>query len=584
MVSKLRRVLVGHRGVGKSALLQRHGVYFPQIKHFDLDLEIEKYVEMPITEFFTKKGESTFREVENLVYNKITQANSDYVIALGGGFNLDNVLPHDEIIFVTRVTDADGRIFLNRPRLEQNMGPLAEYEKRFNERESKFQTKSHFKYRMPEGIESEDEAERKILSFQFHIIDAYHTLRAPEIRGLEKLIKQYAKIELRNDLLTSEQIETVLSQYPEHHWLVSIRNTNKVRADRVQNLDCDVNFISGYSPTVISSHENSVLLGIQQLQQAAGVSKVHLKLCPLVENFEDLKAGYEWQQQDSERRSFLPRSPDGRWLWYRQLCKYLQNINFVKSSHEIADQPSLYEWLSMPLDRPKEWSAVLGLPVYFSRSPQQHKKYFEQQKTYFTKIELSPDELSQNILFLNSLGLRYAAVTSPLKEVLYRIADIKSEAAEKFRSANTLLITDKLISVHNTDLEGFCDLVADIKPTESVAIWGGGGTLEMMKSVLPSAFLFSSQTAELRDKNSHERLKNLNESLDYFIWAAPRTTQTRFPSETLKIKQIIDLNYTAASMGLELAALRNIPYTSGLKMFRLQALKQQQYWSEMTKG
>jgi shikimate 5-dehydrogenase len=175
-------------------------------------------------------------------------------------------------------------------------------------------------------------------------------------------------------------------------------------------------------------------------------------------------------------------------------------------------------------------------------------------------------------------------VTSPLKEVLYRIADVKSETAEKFQSANTLIITDKLISVHNTDLEGFRDLVAGIKPTESVAIWGGGGTLEMMKSVLPSAFLFSSQTAELRDKNSQQKLKNLNESLDYLIWAAPRTTHTRFPSETLTIKQIIDLNYTASSMGIELAALRNIPYSSGLKMFRLQALKQQQYWSEMTKG
>ena len=38
----MKRVLIGHRGVGKTALLERHQTYFPDIEHFDLDQEIEK--------------------------------------------------------------------------------------------------------------------------------------------------------------------------------------------------------------------------------------------------------------------------------------------------------------------------------------------------------------------------------------------------------------------------------------------------------------------------------------------------------------------------------------------------------------
>jgi shikimate kinase len=572
----LRRVFVGHRGVGKTQLLMRHQQYFSEIKHFDLDAEIEKYIEMPVSQFFKEKGEATFREAENLVYNKITQMNSEYVIALGAGFNPNNILPQDEVIFVTRVTDQDGRIFLNRPRLEPELGPLEEYKKRFHQREPNFLKRADFIYRMPEGISVEKcEVEQKILTFNFRITNAVHTLRAGEIKQIEQLSTLFENIELRNDLLSSQQIQNLLVKYPEKKWLVSIRNKDPLDTRNVKYLDCDVKFASGYKPTILSSHEDVIQKAMQQLQQASQEKQVHLKLCPLVQNFEDLKAGYEWQQEDPENRSFLPRSNTGRWGWYRQLAKHLQKINFVKSSQEIADQPSLYDWLSLPEARPSSWAAVLGEPVYFSRSPLEHQNYFSKKKSYFLKIELSNSELSQNILFLNTLGLTYAAVTSPLKEQLFKIADVKSEVAEKFQAANTLFIKDRQIYVHNTDLEGFQEIVKHIQASEVAAIWGGGGTLEMMKSVLPKALLYSSQTAELR----HKLENGIEPIIDYLIWAAPRTPTTKMPKDALTVKNVIDLNYADSSMGLEFAAIRKIGYTSGLTMFKVQALKQQQYWS-----
>lgn len=573
----IKRVLVGHRGVGKTHLLTRHQRYLPQVKHFDLDTEIEKFIEMPIVQFFNEKGEAVFREVENLVYNKITQTNSEYVISLGAGFNPDNILPQDEVVFVTRVTDQDGRIFLNRPRLEPELSPLAEYKKRYTLREVSYLKKATFVYRMPEGMSDVDsEIERQILTFDFRITNAFHTLRSSEILQIERLSQLFENIELRNDLLSQQQIEDLLTKYPDKNWLVSIRNNEQLNTRLVKNLDCDVKFISNYKPTVLSSHEDVIQKAIQQLQAASTGLNVHLKLCPLVQNFEDLKAGYEWQQEDAQNRSFLPRSLSGRWGWYRQLAKYLQKINFVKSSQEIADQPSLYDWLSLPEQRPKAWAAVLGEPVYFSRSPLEHQNYFANKKSYFTKIELSTAELAQNILFLNSLGLAFAAVTSPLKEQLFKIADVKSEVAEKFQAANTLYIKDFQIYVHNTDLEGFQEITKPVQAGNVSAIWGGGGTLEMMKSVLPKALLYSSQTAEARNKLEAGTSQPV---IDFLIWAAPRTATTKMPNPSLTVKNVIDLNYADSSMGLEFAALRKIGYTSGLGMFKVQALKQQQYWS-----
>ena len=48
----MKRVLIGHRGVGKSDLLQRHKLYYPEILAFDLDSEIEKFTGKKIADIF----------------------------------------------------------------------------------------------------------------------------------------------------------------------------------------------------------------------------------------------------------------------------------------------------------------------------------------------------------------------------------------------------------------------------------------------------------------------------------------------------------------------------------------------------
>ncbi|MEQ1723635.1 MAG: shikimate synthase, partial [Pseudobdellovibrio sp.] len=172
-------------------------------------------------------------------------------------------------------------------------------------------------------------------------------------------------------------------------------------------------------------------------------------------------------------------------------------------------------------------------------------------------------------------GLKYAAVTSPLKETAWSISNKNTPASAELKSANTLYVNGAELFSHNTDLDGFKELTLMIKPTDKIAIWGGGGTLDMMKRVLPEAHLFSSQTGQLRNTSQIALAE-----YDYLIWAAPRSELTQFPSDDLRINAVIDLNYRENSMGLEFAASRKIDYTSGLNMFKLQAEKQRVFWSD----
>lgn len=568
----MKKVFIGHRGVGKTELLKRHATHYPEIKHFDLDDQIEKHVKCTVSDYFQKYGESEFRKIEAEVFRKLVEENSNYVVSLGAGFDVSELPKDIEIIYVCRTTDKDGRIFLNRPRLEGSLSPLEEYKKRFDSRNAKFLKFANKIYYMPEGdISAVNETEKTVLTENFAIQDAYYTLSSQDINNVETLLKLYKNIELRTDLLSHEIIQGLLNRFSEHNWLVSVRTPEPINFINANNIDVDFRYyIKGCQ--ILSSHADKIDEGIKQLSEIK--EKLHLKLCPLVETFTDLIKGYNWQRQDPENRSFLPRSVNGKWIWYRQLSKYLQKINFIRNFTEVMDQPSLSEWLLLPAEKSNGWGAVLGKPIHFSRSPLEHQNYFLERKSFFTKIEISSEELESYIKFLIDLGLKYAAVTSPLKETAFKISNNKTEFVDELKAANTLFIEGQQISSHNTDFMGFKELVKNIKATDKVAIWGGGGTLGMMKKILPVAHLYSSQTGKLR------QMADLGlRSYDYLIWAAPRSAQFQWPEDNLEIKELIDLNYTENSLGLEFAAHRKIRYTSGVGMFRLQALKQQEFWS-----
>ena len=561
----MKKVFIGHRGAGKTSLLSRHQTFYPDIPHFDLDSEIEKISGATISELFLQGGEAAFRKLELSVFNNLHSYNQSYVISLGAGFQLTFLPAEIEVCFVSRMTDADGRIFLNRPRLEPALSPLEEYKIRYLKRQPEFLKRATQIYHLPEGL-TDVATEKKIFTGDYSVKDAYYTLGRQDLLTLPILVKQFSSIELRNDLFETEEIKMLIASFPAANWLVSIRKSSVDSFADFAQRDCDIRYYDGGTCAIVSSHDDFIEQAIQDLSNV----NAHLKLCPFVADFGQLVRGFEWQQEDPLNRSFLPRSSDGKWLWYRQLAKYFQKINFVRNFTHIPDQPTLSEWFILPEKKPEGWGAVLGHPVHFSKSPQFHQAFFKSNfNSFFTRIDLNTEEFKTALPFLIRLGLTCAAVTSPLKALAFQLGHLPGE----LMSSNTLLIKDTILAA-NTDLAGFARLVSRIGSDKSVAVWGGGGTLQVIRQILPRATFYSSRTGRLHD-GMRQR-----EKYDFLIWAAPRTPETIFPPSSLHFTEVIDLNYAENSMGLEFAVLQKIGYTSGLEMFKAQALKQQEIWSQ----
>ncbi|MBC7465605.1 MAG: hypothetical protein H7256_06390 [Bdellovibrio sp.] len=582
----MKKVIIGHRGVGKTSFLKRHQTYCKQLGidavHFDLDEQIELSEKQSIRNIFKDKGEAYFRELEESIFKKLTSENSSYVISLGAGFNLKRISNENEVLLLSRLTDKSGRIFLNRPRLNPDESPLEEYKQRYLERNEKFLDKATQLYSMPEGIEAENETEKKIVTGEFFIDDAFYTLTEKEISNLDYLKARYKVIELRTDLISLEKIVNVVQADCDKEWLISVRRNEKVPEFANARYDFDIelphkpSFFAKNKRNIISCHTDQI---DQALKQVQDIKDYHVKLSPAVESFDDLIKGYNWQQVDSRNRSFLPRSKNGKWMWYRQMAKYLQEINFIRNFTFLKDQPSKYQWLSLPLERPNRFAAVLGKPVLFSRSPEAHKSFFANKSTFFTAIEIDETELQKNYKWLKSVGLTYAAVTAPLKKVAYSISTESDDNSKKFESVNTLYLTGTKVISYNTDIFGFQNLMKEVtlRKDETVAVWGGGGTLHMMQSVLPDAIYMSSQTALQRDGTDVSDLKP-----SVLVWAAPRHADTQWPPVGWKPALVVDLNYVENSMGLEYAQKKNLNYISGLKMFQIQALEQKKFWNKVS--
>jgi len=102
--------LIGLPGCGKSTLGKQAARHFG-VEFIDLDQEIEKLVNLPVREIFKKYGESFFRKQESETLRTISETETDFVMATGGGAPVF----HDSMKFM----NATGKtIFLDVPTRE----------------------------------------------------------------------------------------------------------------------------------------------------------------------------------------------------------------------------------------------------------------------------------------------------------------------------------------------------------------------------------------------------------------------------------------------------------------------------------
>lgn len=605
----MKWILIGHRGVGKSSLLNRIRQYFPDeenLEFFDLDQEIASRQGRDIKKIFQELGETQFRILENQVFKEIIQNVKKYIVSVGAGYDFSFFPPDAKCLWVKRRTDSFGRVFLNRPRLNPSVGLLDEYFERFAIRNERYQQKCDYEYLMPEGLDgfSENLFEKQVLQWFFE-------KKSPsELRGIITILPDHVSdvklnsimqlsfdlFELRDDLLDVDTILKIASQLPSHRILLSFRNqitdARLVALSRQLKLwdwDSELKPCSFGTPPIVSFHDipKEALKSKKDLevwiQQKVKNSESHLKLAPIIESFQQLKVLYDWQKESPEKRSVLPRSPayqNEKWTWFRLKMKFNQKINFIRIDQGSAlDQPSLYQWISLtnPFEK---FAAVLGNPVLHSRSPVFHQKFFTEYKIPFFAISIDPNEFQESFQFLDEVGLSFAAVTSPLKELALQVCKQKSPISEQLKSVNTLVKKDFWIG-ENTDLVGFKTWIDSIDvQSRSVAIWGGGGTLRMIQQVLPEAVCYSSRTGQLKMNGLQvdSMIEHQLEGPEVVVWAAGPDAQS--PVQNWHPTKILDLNYREDSNAKEYASEANAEYQDGLRMFETQGKAQQDFWKK----
>jgi shikimate 5-dehydrogenase/shikimate kinase len=579
--------LIGHRGTGKTSLLQRLQIYgrggFPVV---DLDREIEKKQGRSISEIFHAIGEREFRELEKKTLDELCARSPNMFCALGAGFPLHSYVfhPSDEIVWVRRASDSFGRIFLNRPRLNADLTPLEESQLRFSERDSLYAEHADWIYWLPEGLTAPCEFERQIWGDRLEDCGGMLTLRKEHFRNPRVFKNRLAKMgvdafELRNDLLNSVELEMALAFLPRSKILVSLRQSSmsedwRSACDIASQIDWALELgepKENIQASCVSLHEESSLEAAASRLQKYEKEGLQVKWSPLVETFSEIEKGLQWQSEKSDVRSFLPRSRNGRWTWVRLLLKDRQRFNFFRDGEGSAlDQPTLHEWIRA-LSRPSGFAAVLGEPVTHSYSPIEHLLYARHRQMSFVAVEVSESEWDEAFPVLKNIGLRMAAVTAPLKKKAFESAETKSPVALELHSANTLTLEGTGFRAHNTDEGGFHEMISGCSELGATVIWGGGGTLSALRRVLPEA-----QAVSVRTRKPRDPAQNLMERPETVIWAA--SPDADLPPITWRPRQILDLNYRDDSRAKEYAEKTGANYVSGLVMFRSQAALQREEW------
>lgn len=598
-------VVVGHRGTGKTELMTRLQFYVgsESAEFVDLDTEIEKKIGKPLREFFLEHGEAYFREMERQLFLETLQKpHKEMYLVLGAGFDLNVVPENVRVLWVRRKTDRDGRIFLNRPRLNPEMSLIEEFRIRAAERESRYSERADEVYLMPEGIFENHhqamQAEKAILLHRLEGVGGILTI-LPEVLKTEfrwNLFKErftakgLSFFELRDDLLSLEECRRILQEMPDEHFIFSFRKKFESGTDWTQEslieILARVNWVDwpwelgtpedllkqvSSDKVILSLHDRSYKPEWMEFENKVA----QMKYAPEVSNFKELMEGHEWQRTHTQTRSFLPRSPGGRWEWYRLLNKGRQRLNFWREGTGSAeDQPSLWAWL-MTFDKPQRFAAVLGDPVAHSFTPLEQSDFFHKRGVPVFAVSIGRDEWDEALPILRRLGLSFAAVTSPHKE---NAAGVCHHLQRK--ALNTLYwnAQEELWQGTSTDEEGFLELIEGvgmIAPLQNeIFVWGGGGVLEMIQKSLPHASYFSSRTGQPRQGS--EGALSLQPKI--VIWAAPRAPETLLPPLTWNPAMVIDLNYKEDSLGREYAQWCGANYQSGLVMFMAQARGQRVFW------
>lgn len=582
-------VVVGHRGTGKTALLGRIQSHVPTVETADLDQLIEAEEGETISEIFRTRGEAVFRSLEQRELERFVQRHKDRdaFVAVGAGFT--GPLPGDvHCLWVRRDTDPFGRIFLDRPRLDKDLDPLEEYLARFADREARYRTWADEVLTLGEGFEEVDEPEADFFRDRISDLGGMLTILpenlSPPARWKAWIQRRHtwglSAFEVRDDLLTPEEIRIVLDTVPPEDLLYSFRNPGAPRPDKwPEEMRTDRAMELGpcphQAPHIVSLHERRAGAPLSDAIDHLENARSHLKLAVEVHTFQELLEGHEWAARDPGNRSFLPRSSDGRWAWFRLLTWHRTRVTFLREGGGSApDQPTLMDRLRFG-SCTGAFAAVLGDPVAHSRTPAEQRPFFAARGMPVVAVRITEADVEAGALeVLRELGLAAAAVTAPLKILAHSTCASVTPEADRLASVNTLCLDESTWHGHNTDREGLEGALKAAAPSPPIAVWGGGGTRAMLGELFPHAMFYSARTGHRTRGPDLIRPRTV-------VWATGRPGAD--PPADWRPGTVLDLDYRDSAPGRTFALRTGARYVSGLDMFRRQAEGQRRWWESRMK-
>jgi shikimate dehydrogenase len=100
---------------------------------------------------------------------------------------------------------------------------------------------------------------------------------------------------------------------------------------------------------------------------------------------------------------------------------------------------------------------VVGWPIKHSRSPLIHRHWLDRNGLTgsYERVAVAPEDFARFITGLGEQGFAGGNVTVPHKEAAFRLAEIRTDCAQRLQAANTLWFEDGRLHADNTDVAGF---------------------------------------------------------------------------------------------------------------------------------
>lgn len=126
----------------------------------------------------------------------------------------------------------------------------------------------------------------------------------------------------------------------------------------------------------------------------------------------------------------------------------------------------------------KQLYAVIGQPIFFSRSPQLYNLAFRELKIDAAYVRLAGESLQEVMRTAEELDLSGFNVTSPYKEKIIFYLDSLDEKAAAIGAVNTVVREKGWLKGYNTDPDGLEHAVGTMQKKikgHEVLVWGAGG-------------------------------------------------------------------------------------------------------------